>query len=40
MVKDTVNRKRAKVVTANVVSDVEKELLIGDKICSGGKAHW
>jgi len=37
MVKDTVNRKRAKVVTANVVSDVEKELHISDKIFQAEK---
>src|SRR4030043_63656 len=37
MAKNTVNRKRAKVVAANVMSDVEKDLLIADTICQADK---
>jgi magnesium transporter len=37
MAKETIKRKRAKVVTANVVNDVEKELHISDKIFQAEK---
>ena len=37
MAKETINRKRAKVVAANVMSDAEKDLLIADTICQADK---
>ena len=37
MAKETIKRKRVKVVTANVVNDVEKELHISDKIFQAEK---